>query len=94
MKKFGGLGKKKQCCELRKCNRPLSPTNEKSMPTKESVREKSTQDNANNKLSKHKLEGSCTIPSKRSKISNVGLPSLPLTTDLKVLCGKIVAIMT
>ena len=82
------------------------------MPTKKSVRDKSTQDNANvitykyNRLNKHKLEGHYTIPSKRSKFSNTGLLSLPtssikspkvksaLTTDLKVIFGKIAAIMT
>ena len=75
-KKFGGPGKKKQCCELRKCSQPLSSTNEKSMPTKESVREESTQAHANvithkyDNLNKHKLEENHTIPAKRSKISN------------------------
>lgn len=88
MKKFGGPGKKKQCCDLRKCNKPPSPTNKESMPTKESIREESTQDHANvithkyNRLTKHKLEGNYAIPAKQSKISATSPLSLP-TSSIK-----------
>ena len=89
MKKFGGPGKKKQCCELRKCNKPPSPTNKESMPTKESVRIESTHDHANvithkyNRLNKHKLEGNCAIPAKQSKVLAASPLSLPTSIALK-----------
>ena len=104
MKKFGGPGKKKQCCELRKCNKPPNPANKESVSKKESVREESTQDHTHkyNRLTKHKLDGHCTIPAKQSKISATNPLSLPtssikkspkvesvLTADVKVLFEKL-----
>lgn len=52
------------------CSQPLSLINEMSIPTKESVREESTQDHANVIMHKYEpqLEGNHTIPAKRSKI--------------------------
>ena len=77
MKKFGGQGKKKQCCELRKCKKQsLNPTSEISIPTKKS--EKYTQADGgiviahNNK--RKKSEGSSIMASKQSNSLNMHQP--------------------